>query len=99
MDIVVTFPVGFIKRNWRKALEPLDRFLGGDAYKEPFVRTMETDPRMASRVLLDYYEDRLRGIGYRYLNDEVWVPNSKGVKLYHMVFASKHPRGMSSGGR
>ncbi len=93
MDIIVTFPIGFIKRNWNKELDRLDKFLGGDGYKEPFFDAMKQDPRKASRVLLDYYESRLKDIGYEYPNDEVWIPNTKQVKLYHMVFASKHPRG------
>jgi three-Cys-motif partner protein len=93
MDIVVTFPIGFIKRNWRRELERLDKFLGGDGYKEAFFGAMEHDSGEASRILLDYYEGRLKEIGYKYPNDEVWIPNTKQVKLYHLVFASKHPRG------
>lgn len=93
MDIIVTFPMGNIKRNWNRQLDRLDAFLGGDGYKEPFFEAMEQGPRKASRVLLDYYESNLRDIGYEYPNDEVWIPNTRQVKLYHMVFASKHPRG------
>jgi three-Cys-motif partner protein len=94
MDIAVTFPVGFIKRNWRQRdLDRLDKFFGRDGYKEPFFKAMEQDPRKASRVLLDHYESRLREIGYQYPNDAVWMVNSKQVKLYHIVFASKHQRG------
>lgn len=93
MDIIITFPIGFIKRNWKKDLDRLDKFFGGDGYKEPFFKAMEKDPKKASRVLLDYYEGRLKGVGYEYPNDQVWIPNTKQVKLYHMVFASKHPRG------
>lgn len=93
MDIIVTFPIGFIKRNWKLQLDRLDKFLGGDGYKEAFFGAMGQDSGKASRILLDYYESRLGDIGYAYPNDEVWIPNTKQVKLYHMVFASKHPRG------
>ncbi len=93
MDIIVTFPIGFIKRNWNKDLIRLDKFLGGDAYKEAFVEAMERSDGTASRILLDYYEGHLKEIGYNYPNDYVWIPNTKQVKLYHMVFASKHARG------
>ena len=93
MDLVVTFPIGFIKRNWKKQLDRLDKFLGGDNYKQAFLRAMGQDPGKASRILLDYYEGRLKDIGYEHPNDEVWIPNTRQVKLYHMVFASKHPRG------
>ena len=93
MDVIVTFPIGFIKRNWRRQLDKLDRFLGGDGYKEAFLDAMQQDSRKASRILLDYYEERLNDIGYAYPNDEVWIPNTRQVKLYHLVFASKHIRG------
>ena len=93
MDIIVTFPMGFIKRNWKRPLDRLDRFLGGDSYRGAFLDAMEQGSGKASRILLDYYEGRLKDIGYKYPNDEVWIPNTKQVKLYHMVFASKHPRG------
>jgi three-Cys-motif partner protein len=93
MDIIVTFPIGFIKRNWKHELNQLDNFLGGDGYKSAFLAAMRLDSRKASRILLDYYEGRLKDIGYEYPNDEVWIPNTRQVKLYHLVFASKHPRG------
>jgi three-Cys-motif partner protein len=94
MDIIVTFPIGFIKRNWKKQdLDQLDKFFGGDGYKEPFFKAMAQDSGKASRVLLDHYESRLKDIGYQYPNDAVWMVNSKQVKLYHIVFASRHQRG------
>lgn len=93
MDIIVTFPIGFIKRNWQRQLDRLDSFLGGNGYREEFFEAMQQEPRKASRILLDYYEARLKAIGYAYPNDEVWILNTRQVKLYHMVFASKHPRG------
>ena len=93
MDIVVTFPIGFMKRNWGKELRQLDRFLGGDGYRKAFVEAMGQDPRKASRILLDHFEGRLDDIGYRYSNDEIWIPNTRRVKLYQMVFASRHHRG------
>lgn len=93
MDVIVTFPIGFIKRNWRKQLDRLDKFLGGDGYKETYFSAMKQGRQNASRILLDYYEERLKTIGYAYPNDTVWIPNTRQVKLYHMVFASKHRRG------
>ena len=47
MDIIVTFPIGFIKRNWNRQLDRLDAFLGGDGYKEPFFEDMEQEPHKA----------------------------------------------------
>lgn len=93
MDIIITFPIGNIKRNWKKALDRLDKFLGGNSYKQTFFEAMEQDDTKGSRILLDHYEGRLKDIGYEYPNDEIWIPNTRQVKLYHMVFASKHPKG------
>jgi len=93
MDIIVTFPIGFMIRNWKRKLEQLDRFLGGDGYKDDFVYAMEKDSGNASRILLDHYEGRLKDIGYQFANDVVWMPNTNQVKLYHLVFASRHQRG------
>jgi three-Cys-motif partner protein len=93
MDVVVTFPMGFIKRNWRNEIAALDRFLGGQEYKEPFFAAMSYDRGKAARILLDYFASNLHRIGYSHINDKIWVPNSRHVKLYHLVFASKHVRG------
>lgn len=95
MDIVVTFPLGFMKRTWRLKLDQLDRFMGGNGYRDAFFDAMQHDSRQASRILLDYYEGHLREIGYSYpnRNHKPWMVNSKQSTLYHMIFASKHARG------
>ncbi len=93
MDLIVTFPIGFMKRNWKRELDQMDRFLGGDSYRTEFHDAMSTEPKKAARILLNFFENRLADIGYRYPSDWIWVSNSKRVKMYQMVFASKHPRG------
>lgn len=95
LDLVVNFPIGYIKRNWDRELAQLDRFMNGTSYKEPFQSAMrrETPGELPARVLLDAYAAELRNIGYRYIRDNVLVDNSRHLTLYCLIFASKHERG------
>ena len=95
LDLVINFPIGYIKRNWEKELPKLDMFMNGTSYKEPFQAAMrrETPDEMPARVLLDSYTGELRGIGYEYIRDHVLVDNSRHRTLYCLIFASKHERG------
>lgn len=95
IDLVVNFPIGFIKRNWDKELPELDQFMNGIGYKKPFLASMRGDRpgEKPARILLDAYAGELHKIGYRYVNDHVMVDNSKNVTLYCLLFASKHSRG------
>jgi hypothetical protein len=45
------------------------------------------------RNLLDLYEWQLRGIGYLHADDSQRALNSNGSTIYHIIFASKHPKG------
>ena len=49
--------------------------------------------RSVGHVLLDAYEQGLRQLGYSDIKDYVLVTNSKNVPLYHLIFASKNPKG------
>jgi three-Cys-motif partner protein len=95
IDLIVNFPIGFIKRNWKKELPQLDKFMHGVGYKEPFLAAMRglTPGEKPARVLLDAYAHELHNIGYRYVKDNVVVDNSKHTTLYCLLFASKHERG------
>lgn len=95
IDLVVNFPIGYIKRNWEKELPQLDKFMNGIGYKEPFLAAMrgDTPGEKPARVLLDAYAYELHQIGYRYVKDNVMVDNSKHTTLYCLLFASKHERG------
>lgn len=48
-----------------------------------------------TRAILDYYEATLASLSYgrQNVDDRVLMLNSKNTALYHLVFASKHPRG------
>lgn len=95
LDLVVNFPIGYIKRNWDRELAQLDRFMNGTSYKKPFQSAMrrETPGELPARVLLDAYAAELRNIGYQYIRDNVLVDNSRHLTLYCLIFASKNERG------
>lgn len=95
IDLMINFPIGFIKRNWEKELPQLDKFMNGVSYKDPFLAAMrgQTPGEKPARILLDAYADELHNIGYQYVKDNVVVDNSKRTTLYCLLFASKHPRG------
>ena len=95
LDLVINFPVLPMIRNQGRELPGLDRFMNGSNYKESLDYAMKHEnPNVTStRVLLDFYENELKGIGYKYINDQVEVENSVRRPQYHLIFASKHERG------
>ena len=95
LDLVVNFPIGYIKRNWERELPNLDKFMNGNSYKAPFQAAMQgtTPEEKPARILLDAYTRELENIGYKYIRDNVIVPNSRNLTLYGLIFASKHERG------
>ena len=95
LDLVINFPIGYIKRNWGQELPRLDKFMNGTSYKRPFQAAMrrQSPGEKPARVLLDSYRDELENIGYSYIRDHVRVDNSRHTTLYCLIFASKHERG------
>ena len=71
LDLVVNFPIGYIKRNWEKDLPRLDDYMNGDAYRGPFRAAMrrENPGETPARALLDAYAEELQKIGYNYIRD------------------------------
>lgn len=95
LDLVINFPIVNIKRNWRRDLPQLDKFMNGRGYRKSFESAMNReDPGVTpTRVLLDAYKRELKGIGYKFVHDHIGVQNSRGIPLYYLIFASKHERG------
>ena len=101
LDLVVNFPIAFIKRNWEKEMPQLDRFMNGAGYKGQFQAAMrrQSQGEKAARVLLDAYTNELAKIGYSYIQDHVMVENSQNLPMYYLIFASKHERGADFWGK
>jgi len=94
VDLIVTLMTGYLKRfiAARGYEQPLDSFFGSRDWRA-LVDSKAKGGRITYRRLLDHYEEKLRSIGYHYADDDVRVLNSRESTIYHLVFASKHPRG------
>ena len=93
LDLLVTFMTNFAKRFLYQPgfgqESDFERFMGTDEYL-----ALRDEPTASiTRSLLDIYERQLRGIGYRYADDDSKIRNTKQSTIYHLVFASKHERG------
>ncbi len=93
MDLVITFHSGNIKRAADYEPAALHDFFGDSKWKAEYDRSRKSGKREGTRVLLDCYESNLGRIGYHHCRDYVLVRNSRETPLYHLVLASKHPRG------
>jgi len=93
MDLVMTFHVGGMKRAVDSAPRSLDDFFGTSDWKSAYQASLSAGLRQGGRILLDCYEQQLRKIGYEWVVDDLTIRNTKNVSLYHLIFASKNPRG------
>jgi three-Cys-motif partner protein len=93
-DLVITFMTDFAKRFLRTtAFQPgsdFDRFMGTREWQR---LKFETPLSELKAQLLAMYRGQLERIGYQ-VDDRVTVKNSTGRVLYHLVYASKDPRGI-----
>lgn len=92
MDLVLFFPIGEIRRNLERyrarytAL--LNRTLGSEDWQKAVRGTRDVFK------LIPFFQRQLQGLGYS--AEQVRTAEMKSdtnVPLYHLVFASKHPRG------
>jgi len=106
MDLLIHFPIGAIKRNlknWqRKTNTILDDFLGTDIWRNQIENLPSGD---IFKVLIDIFRNQLKSIGYPEKGLKmvssgkdiypgvpvVSIKNTKGVDLYVLILASKHP--------
>lgn len=93
MDLIITFHVGGMKRAVEYAPAALDAFFGIEDWRSAYAQSAKAGKREGSRILLDCYESQLRTIGYKWAQDDVRITNQRNLGLYHLVFASKNPRG------
>lgn len=93
MDLIITFHVGGMKRAAEYAPASLDAFFGTQGWRDAYDQSLRMGKRKGSRILLDCYQDQLRKIGYQWTVDNVRITNRRHTGLYHLVFASKNPRG------
>lgn len=93
MDLIITFHVGGMKRAAEYSPASLDAFFGTPQWGSAYEASLKAGRREGSRILLDCYMQQLRRIGYLWTVDDVRITNTRHMGLYHLVFASKNPRG------
>lgn len=94
IDVIITVMTGYMARFIAEPgfEDPMDQFFGSSDWRK-LAEARAGGERITSRRLLDYYEDRLRQLGYAYFEDRVRIVNSRNRTIYHLVFASKHELG------
>ena len=88
MDLIINWPTGDLKRNYEHNQDEMNEILGTDDERAVVGSPEDAVAKIAT------LKERLVQFGYQ--NEEVRsmpVTNSKNVVLYHLVFASKDPKG------
>jgi len=93
MDLVITFQTGAIRRVADNPPQELDDFFGDAGWRTEYKAQLLAGRHTRGRILLDIYEQRLRGLGYIQIQDYLPVKNTRSAVLYHLIYASKDPRG------
>lgn len=94
LDLIIIFMSGYIRRFMRtpEFEQVLDNFFGTSDWRELAGKRVAGE-RVTYRHLLDLYEKQLKSIGYVHVDDSQRMTNLQGSTIYHIIFASKHPRG------
>jgi three-Cys-motif partner protein len=94
IDLIITVMTDHLRRfiEHPNLEEKLDGFFGTTEWRR-LSETRAVGRRITYRDLLDQYEASLKRIGYKHVDDHVRIVNSRERPLYHLVFASKHPKG------
>ncbi len=92
MDLAITFHIGNIKRSAANPTQELIDFFPDSSWHQEYLNAREGG-KPTGRLLLDAYEQGLRDIGYSFIRDGVLEKNNRNVPIYHLIFASRHPRG------
>ena len=94
-DLIVTFHGPSIKRNAHLKLARVDAFLDDQDWRDRYWDAVGNVSQPPTTVLIDTFRNRLRDrLGYTKFGEPMTIRNSKGVAIFYLLFASKHPRGL-----
>ena len=104
VDLIIHYPQMGLNRymptaHAQSTPTDIDRFFGGDEWRAIYERHRSGEDSFLHRQLIDHYKSKLAGVGYfqALSEDEAGfeppMVNEKGVPLYRLLFASKHPLG------
>ncbi|MEX2246558.1 MAG: three-Cys-motif partner protein TcmP [Dehalococcoidia bacterium] len=94
VDLIITLMTTHLRRLIAipTMQDTLDAFFGSRDWRT-LVDLRQGGGRITYRKLLDYYEEKLKALGFDHVDDDIRILKSNRTTNYHLVFASKHPRG------
>jgi three-Cys-motif partner protein len=105
MDLIMYYPEMGLDRNMGRLVgsnseTSIDLFFGTTKWREVYEAWQKDPSRPLHRDLMDLYKSRLGTLGYKEVvedtelsGNEPLIRNSKGGRLYRLLFASKHELG------
>jgi three-Cys-motif partner protein len=104
LDLIIHYPQAGLNRYMPIAFNQqgetqVDRFFGSEDWRPILDAHARGEEAFPHRKLMDHYKDRLASLGYNETlrDDEAGIEpvmkNERGVPLYRLLFASKHPLG------
>ena len=105
MDLIIHYPQMGLTRSMpvvvdKPGVSDVDQFFGGMEWRAIYQAYRRREEGFIHRQLMDHYKRKLSHLGYQetFRDDEVGVEplisREKGVPLYRLLFASKHPLGV-----
>ncbi len=90
-EVLVTFMVGFVNRFASEQPEAASELFGTDEW----MRIPDsTDSAQREREWIDLYENQLKVAGAKYVRSFQMI-GERNQTIYYLVYATKHPKGMS----
>lgn len=96
-DMIIYYPQMGITREAPQQIQqpfptPIDRFFGGDEWRDIYRRRQQGEETNLHRALLDLYKQNLSNFGYQVEEPtpEPVFRNEKEAPLYRLLFVSKH---------
>ena len=94
-DLIVTFHGPSIKRNAHLKLARVEAFLDDQDWRNRYWASRGNVSRPPTTVLIDTFRSRLKSrLGYSHFGEPETIRNSTGTPIFHLLFASKNPRGL-----
>lgn len=94
-DLIVTFHGGAIKRNAHHHLAAVDRFLGDPSWRDRYWSAKGDLSAPPTVVLLETFQSQLKArLGYDNFGDPEVIKNVQQTPMFHLLFASRHSRGL-----
>ena len=99
-DLIVTFHTTAIKRNAHQEIPAVDAHLDNSNWRYNYRESQVNASNSATAELINEFQSRLKQrLEYSQFGVPMAIRNSIGVPIFHLLFASKHPRGLDFWGK